>query len=124
MCFHKHYISYYFSQILPNYNDTYFTSNRVKIILLQIEVKAVPVDKKELGDSRKVRRVSQPDELTFGGHAQPSLDTPYEVTVRDQMCYNAITMMKVNGTYEVKWNESVEEKLNSNSNIAVGSILL
>lgn len=42
-----------------------------------------------------MRRVSQPDELTFGGHAQPCLDTPYEVTVKDRMCYNAITIMKV-----------------------------
>lgn len=65
------------------------------MILLQIEVKAVPIDKKEAGDGRKMRRVSQPDEMTFGGHAQPCLDTPYEATVRDQMCYNAITMMKV-----------------------------
>jgi len=66
--------------------------------LNQIEVKAVPIDKKEIGDSdqgRKMRRVSQPDALTFGGHAQPSLDTPYEVTVKDKMCYYAITIMKV-----------------------------
>lgn len=64
----------------------------------QIEVKAVPIDKKEIGDSdqgRKMRRVSQPDALTFGGHAHPSLDTPYEVTVKDKMCYYAITIMKV-----------------------------
>ncbi|KAG8257789.1 hypothetical protein J6590_041863 [Homalodisca vitripennis] len=71
----------------------------VHVPYLKIEVKAVPIDKKEAGDSRKVRRVSQPDELTFGGHAQPSLDTPYEATVRDQMCYNAITMMKVYENY-------------------------
>jgi hypothetical protein len=67
-------------------------------LLNQIEVKAVPIDKKEIGDSdqgRKMRRVSQPDALTFGGHAQPSLDTPYEVTVKDKMCYYAITIMKV-----------------------------
>lgn len=65
------------------------------VYILQIEVKAVPIDKKEAGDGRKVRRVSQTDEMTFGGHAQPCLDTPYEITVREQMCYNAITMMKV-----------------------------
>jgi hypothetical protein len=67
-------------------------------LLNQIEVKAVPIDKKEIGDSdqgRKMRRVSQPDALTFGGHALPSLDTPYEVTVKDKMCYYAITIMKV-----------------------------
>lgn len=67
-------------------------------LLNQIEVKAVPIDKKEIGDSdqgRKMRRVSQPDALTFGGHAQPSLDAPYEVTVKDKMCYYAITIMKV-----------------------------
>jgi len=66
--------------------------------VFQIEVKAVPIDKKEIGDSdqgRKMRRVSQPDALTFGGHAHPSLDTPYEVTIKDKMCYYAITIMKV-----------------------------
>lgn len=66
--------------------------------LFQIEVKAVPIDKKEVGDTDyglKMRRVSQPDELTFGGHPLPSLDTPYEVTVKDKMCYYAITIMKV-----------------------------
>lgn len=56
----------------------------------------MPIDKKEVGGCRKMRRVSQPDELTFGGHAQPSLGTPYEVTVKDKMCYYAITIMKVN----------------------------
>ena len=60
-------------------------------------MKAVPIDKKEIGSdaARKMRRVSQPDELTFGGHVQPSLDIPYEVTIKDKMCYNAITIMKV-----------------------------
>jgi E3 ubiquitin-protein ligase MYCBP2 len=68
------------------------------ITVNQIEVKAVPIDEKEIGDSdqgRKMRRVSQPDALTFGGHAHPSLETPYEVTVKDKMCYYAITIMKV-----------------------------
>ncbi|PNF26998.1 hypothetical protein B7P43_G12703, partial [Cryptotermes secundus] len=69
---------------------------------LKIEVKAVPIDKKEIGDSdqgRKMRRVSQPDALTFGGHAHPSLETPYEVTVKDKMCYYAITIMKAYENY-------------------------
>ncbi|CAB0002419.1 unnamed protein product, partial [Nesidiocoris tenuis] len=59
----------------------------------QIEVKAVPIDKKDLGD-RKMRRVSQPDELTFGGNPPPCLEIPYEVTIKDKMCYCAITIMK------------------------------
>nr|CAD7431359.1 unnamed protein product [Timema monikensis] len=74
----------------------------VHVPSLKIEVKAVPIDKKELGDSdqsRKMRRVSQPDALTFGGHAHPSLDTPYEVTIKDKMCYYAITIMKVYENY-------------------------
>lgn len=64
-------------------------------------MKAVPIDKKEIGgevlsdNSRKLRRVSQPDEMTFGGHALPCLDVPYEVTVKDKMCYYAISIMKV-----------------------------
>lgn len=57
----------------------------------------MPIDKKEIGYdvSRKMRRISQPDEQTFGGHALPCLDTPYEVTVKDKMCYYAISIMKV-----------------------------
>ncbi|XP_063236464.1 E3 ubiquitin-protein ligase MYCBP2 isoform X2 [Bacillus rossius redtenbacheri] len=69
---------------------------------LKIEVKALPIDKKELGDSdqsRKMRRVSEPDALTFGGHAHPSLDIPYEVTIKDKMCYYAITIMKAYENY-------------------------
>uniref|UniRef100_A0A1B6EGK8 PHR domain-containing protein n=1 Tax=Clastoptera arizonana TaxID=38151 RepID=A0A1B6EGK8_9HEMI len=77
-------------------------SNIVNVLNLKIEVKAVPIDKKEVGETdhgRKMRRVSQPDELTFGGQAQPCLDAPYEITVKDRMCYNAITIMKAYENY-------------------------
>lgn len=74
----------------------------LQVSSLQIEVKAVPIDKTDITDSdqsRKIRRVSQPDPMTFGGHAQPSLDVPYEVTINNKMCFYAITMMKVYQNY-------------------------
>ncbi|XP_074101339.1 MYC binding protein highwire isoform X2 [Cotesia typhae] len=69
---------------------------------LKIEVKAVPIDKKDITDAdqgRKIRRISQPDPMTFGGHPQPSLDIPYEVTVNNKMCFYAITIMKAYQNY-------------------------
>lgn len=63
-----------------------------------MEVKAIPIDKKELGEcdpGRKMRRVSQPDPLTFGGYPPPPLHHPYEATVREKMCFHSITVMKV-----------------------------
>lgn len=64
----------------------------------QVEVKAVPIDKKELGEcdpGRKMRRLSQPDPLTFGGHPPPPLHHSYEPTIRDKMCFHSVTIMKV-----------------------------
>ncbi|XP_075230357.1 E3 ubiquitin-protein ligase MYCBP2-like isoform X2 [Lycorma delicatula] len=81
------------------YGDLVYVPN------LTVEVKAVPIDKKEVGgevsidSSRKLRRVSQPDEMTFGGHALPCIDVPYEVTVKDKMCYYAISIMKAYENY-------------------------
>ncbi|XP_043286736.1 E3 ubiquitin-protein ligase MYCBP2 isoform X2 [Venturia canescens] len=69
---------------------------------LRVEVKAVPIDKKDISDSdqgRKIRRVSQPDPMTFGGHPQPNLDVPYEVTVNNKMSFYAITIMKAYQNY-------------------------
>lgn len=67
-----------------------------------MEVKAVPIDKKVLTNAeqgRKIRRISQPDPMTFGGHPQPSLDVPYEVTVNNKTCFYAITIMKAYQNY-------------------------
>ncbi|XP_017881860.2 E3 ubiquitin-protein ligase MYCBP2-like isoform X6 [Ceratina calcarata] len=63
---------------------------------LKVEVKAVPIDKKDVGDSD---RTSQPDPMTFGGHPQPPLDVPYEVTINNKTCFYAITMMKAYQNY-------------------------
>ncbi|XP_034938609.1 E3 ubiquitin-protein ligase MYCBP2-like isoform X2 [Chelonus insularis] len=63
---------------------------------LKIEVKAVPIEKKDISDGdqgRKIRRISQSDPMTFGGHPPPPLDIPYEVTVNNKMCFYAITIM-------------------------------
>lgn len=65
---------------------------------MKVEVKAIPIDKKEIGDSdvgRKIRRISQPDMMTFGGLPPPPLHLPYEPTIRDKMCFHSITVMKV-----------------------------
>lgn len=64
--------------------------------IAQVEVKAIPIDKKDLGDANQV---SQPDPMTFGGHPQPPLDVPYEVTVNNKTCFYAITIMKAYQNY-------------------------
>ncbi|CAL4135754.1 unnamed protein product, partial [Meganyctiphanes norvegica] len=48
-----------------------------------------------------MRRISQhvPDNMTFGGHPQPSLDVPYQVSIKDKMCYCAISMIKAYENY-------------------------
>ncbi|XP_050301011.1 E3 ubiquitin-protein ligase MYCBP2 isoform X2 [Anthonomus grandis grandis] len=64
---------------------------------MKVEVKALPIDKKELGEcdaGRKIRRVSQPDPLIFGGVAPPPLHHGYEPTIRDKMRFHSITVMK------------------------------
>ncbi|KAL7297667.1 hypothetical protein TKK_0009333 [Trichogramma kaykai] len=73
---------------------------------LKIEAKAVPIDKRDLTSDpeqgKKIRRVSQPDPMTFGGHSQPCLDTPYEVTVLDdpyKVSFHAISIMKAYRNY-------------------------
>ncbi|XP_076385847.1 MYC binding protein highwire isoform X12 [Megachile rotundata] len=69
---------------------------------LKVEVKAVPIEKKDLADAdqgRKIRRVSQPDPMSFGGHPQPPLDVPYEVTINNKTCFYAITIMKAYQNY-------------------------
>lgn len=62
-----------------------------------MDAKAIPIDKRDAGEeyTRKIRSVSEPDEHTFGGHAYPSLDVPYEITIKDKTYCHAITMMKV-----------------------------
>jgi E3 ubiquitin-protein ligase MYCBP2 len=65
----------------------------------------VPIDKRYLTEpdhGKKIRRISQPDPMTFGGHPQPSLEVPYEVTVLDdpyKVSFHAITIMKAYRNY-------------------------
>ncbi|XP_076446720.1 E3 ubiquitin-protein ligase MYCBP2-like isoform X7 [Babylonia areolata] len=71
---------------------------------LKVEVRAVPVDRKEnFGDDlKKMRRLSRPDDgdMTFGGLPAPQLDVPYEVTVKDRKdVFHAITVMKAYENY-------------------------
>lgn len=37
--------------------------------------------------------------MTFGGHPQPPLDVPYEVTINNKTCFYAITVMKAYQNY-------------------------
>lgn len=65
-------------------------------------MKAIPIDKMDItgtDQGRKIRRVSQPDPLTFGGYPQPNLDVPYEPTISNKMCFYSITMMKAYENY-------------------------
>lgn len=81
------------------------SNRKIQILMsncLQVEVKAVPIDKTDITESdqsRKIRRVSQPDPMTFGGHPQPPLDVPYEVTINNKMCFYAINIMKAYQNY-------------------------
>lgn len=72
------------------------TLSCIQCSTFQVEVKAVPIEKKDLGDSE---RVFQPEPLTFGGHPQPPLDVPYEVTINNKTCFYAITIMKAYQNY-------------------------
>ncbi|XP_044762914.1 E3 ubiquitin-protein ligase MYCBP2 [Coccinella septempunctata] len=72
-------------------------SDIVHVPTMKVDIKAIPIDKNELGDGdagRKLRRVSQPDAMTFGGLPPPPVEYPYEPTVRDKMYFHSITVMK------------------------------
>ncbi|CAH1132864.1 unnamed protein product [Ceutorhynchus assimilis] len=73
------------------YGDAVYVPN------MKVHVKAIPIDKKELGNcdaGRKIRRVSEPDPLVFGGLPPPPLHHCYEPTIRDKMRFHSITVMK------------------------------
>lgn len=55
------------------------------------------MDRQEINESdgRKMRRLSEIDNYTFGGLPPPALHHPYEPTIRDRMCFHSITVMKV-----------------------------
>ncbi|XP_050038840.1 E3 ubiquitin-protein ligase MYCBP2 [Dermacentor andersoni] len=64
---------------------------------MKVEVRAVPMNaynQEHAPGSAGAGSNDQTGLLTFGGHPPPSLDVPYEVTVRDKMLYYAITTMR------------------------------
>lgn len=77
-------------------------------ILLQVEVKAIPVSQKKTSlqqeQAKKVQRIpgspataaSPSSDMTFGGLPSPKLDSSYEPMIVKEARYIAITMMKVN----------------------------
>lgn len=76
-------------------------------VLLQVEVKAIPVSQKKTSlqqdQVKKVQRipgspataVSPSSDMTFGGLPSPKLDSSYEPMIVKEARYIAITMMKV-----------------------------
>ncbi len=60
----------------------------------QVEIKAVPCDLATAAATTPVPRPILSD-ATFGGHPNPSLDVPYEITKKEKMALHAITFMKV-----------------------------
>lgn len=61
---------------------------------LKIQIKASP-SVNGLNGNRKGKRLSQADAFVCKGMAMPPR-IPYEATVKDKMCFKAITFMKVN----------------------------
>lgn len=97
-------------------------------ILLQVEVKAIPVSQKKTSlqqeQVKKVQRipgspataVSPSSDMTFGGLPSPKLDSSYEPMIVKEARYIAITMMKVsfcnfsNITLEFKVCEGIQQR--------------
>ncbi|KAJ8916891.1 hypothetical protein NQ315_013359 [Exocentrus adspersus] len=78
------------------YSDLVYVPN------MKVDVKAMPVDKKPLGDcdsGRKIPRISHRDTLSFGDLPPPPLHHSYEPTIRDKMCFHSITVMKAYQNY-------------------------
>lgn len=61
--------------------------------LNQIQIKAMPTVNGVNGN-RKGKRLSQVDLNTYKGVSMPPR-IPYEPTIKDKMCFKAITFMKV-----------------------------
>ena len=88
---------------------------------MKVEVRAIPID--ELNTSlntgsagaNKMKKLTQPDSMTFGGHPTPNLDTKYEVTVKDKMFYHAITVNKAYGNYSFEELRYASPKLQRQS---------
>ena len=65
---------------------------------LQVEVNAVPIE--EINQSiTRLRKTAAPDAMTFGGHRPPSLESKYEVMVKDKALYHAITVQPAYENY-------------------------
>ena len=89
---------------------------------MKVEVKAIPIDQ-ELNTSSnsgsagsaKMKKMTQPDLMTFGGQPTPNLDTKYEVTVKDKMFYHAITVSKAYDNYSFEELRYASPKLQRQS---------
>eukprot|EP00094_Tigriopus_californicus_P010528 TCALIF_10156-PA protein Name:"Similar to MYCBP2 E3 ubiquitin-protein ligase MYCBP2 (Homo sapiens)" AED:0.02 eAED:0.04 QI:14/0.77/0.5/1/0.88/0.8/10/0/4914 len=81
---------------------------------MKVEVKAVPIDEMNQSGS-KVRKLTAPDSMTFGGHRLPNLEHKYEVTVKDKMFYHAITIQKCYDNYSFEELRFASPKLQRQS---------
>ena len=87
---------------------------------MKVEVKAVPIDEMNSSlagsaNSAKMKKLTQPDGMTFGGHPPPNLDNKYEVTVKDKMFYHAITVSKSYDDYSFEELRYASPKLQRQS---------
>lgn len=71
--------------------------------LNQIQIKAMPTVNGVNGN-RKGKRLSQVDLNTYKGVSMPPR-IPYEPTIKDKMCFKAITFMKVKKHFFFIYNE-------------------
>ena len=87
---------------------------------MKVEVKAVPIDEMNSSlagsaNSAKMKKLTQPDSMTFGGHPPPNLENKYEVTVKDKMFYHAITVSKSYDDYSFEELRYASPKLQRQS---------
>ncbi|KAG0414124.1 hypothetical protein HPB47_008717, partial [Ixodes persulcatus] len=88
---------------------------------MKVEVRAVPMNAYNQEGVASQGASANPGErgclLTFGGHPPPTLDVPYEVTVKDKMLYYAITVMKPYEEYsfeELRYVSPTKKRLTEN----------
>ena len=87
---------------------------------MKVEVKAIPIDEMNSSlagsaNSAKMKKLTQPDGMTFGGHPPPNLENKYEVTVKDKMFYHAITVSKSYDDYSFEELRYASPKLQRQS---------
>ncbi|XP_055913946.1 E3 ubiquitin-protein ligase highwire isoform X3 [Eupeodes corollae] len=84
------------TQITVKIKDQY--GDAVLVPELKVEIKAIPSGSGTTNGNIKMRRVSCTDTTSFGG-MQPPPRLNYEPTIKEKMCFKAITFMKPYNNY-------------------------